>query len=214
MNIERTVSPLFAVNTYWLIENGHVILIDPIAPLVFEDRGEGCCVLDFAILTHEHFDHIYSVNELKTEYDFPFLCGANAKDGLTDPAVNMSRYAEFLKKFIPFEIGEINQCDYSCRADRFLKDEELIEWQGHKLFMKETPGHSKGSICILVDDKYLFSGDTIFREYPTATRMPGGSTRAYKTITEPWLESLPQDIVVYPGHTDSFGLFERYKTSY
>ena len=96
----------------------------------------------------------------------------------------------------------------------FYEKKELIEWQGHKLFMKETPGHSKGSICILVDDKYLFSGDTIFREFPTATRMPGGSTRAYKTITEPWLESLPQDIVVYPGHTDSFVLFERYKTSY
>lgn len=214
MIIERTVSPLFAVNTYWLIEHGHVILIDPIAPLVSDNRGEGCCVPDFAILTHEHFDHICSVNELKNEYGFPILCGTNAKDGLTDPAVNMSRYAEFLKQFIPFEIGEIDQCDYSCQADRFLENEEQIEWQGHKLFMKETPGHSKGSICILVDDKYLFSGDTIFREFPVATRMPGGSTRAYKTITEPWLESLPQDIVVYPGHTDSFGLFERYKTIY
>ena len=66
------------MNTYWLIENGHVILINLIAPLVFEDRGEGCCELDFAVLTQEHFDHIYSENELKNEYDFPILCGANA----------------------------------------------------------------------------------------------------------------------------------------
>ena len=130
-----------------------------------------------------------------------------------DPAINMSRYVEFLKQYIPFEIGQADSSDYTCQANRFLKDGEIIEWQEHKLFIKETPGHSKGSICILLDDKYLFSGDTIFREYPTATRMPGGSTKAYRTITEPWLDSLPQDIVVYPGHTESFRLGERYKTS-
>lgn len=212
MMIERTISPLFAVNTYWLIENEHVILIDPVTPL--ENDKLSHAEFDFAILTHEHYDHICCANELKAVFGFPFFCGEKAKDGLTDPTVNMSRYVEFLKQFIPFGTDGANSCDYSCQADRFLKNGEVIEWQGHKLLIKESPGHSQGSICILLDDQYLFCGDTIFKEYPTATRMPGGSTKAFKTITEPWLDSLPQDILVYPGHAEPFRLFERYKKSH
>lgn len=214
MTIERTISPLFAVNTYWVIENEHIILIDPVTPLENGIFSHTDYYFDFAILTHEHYDHIYSVNELKAEYGFPVFCGERAKNGLMDPTVNMSRYVEFLKQYIPFGTGEADSCDYSCQADRFLKSGEVIEWQGHKLFIKETPGHSKGSICILLDERYLFCGDTLFKEYPTATRMPGGSTKAFKTITEPWLDSLPQDILVYPGHTEPFRLLERYKTSH
>jgi hydroxyacylglutathione hydrolase len=214
MTIERTISPLFAVNTYWVIENEHIILIDPVAPLENGKCSHTVYYFDFAILTHEHYDHISSVNELKTEYGFPVFCGESAKNGLMDPTVNMSRYVEFLKQYIPFGTGEADSCYYSCQADRFLKSGEIVEWQGHELQFIETPGHSKGSICVLLDDRYLFSGDTIFKEYPTATRMPGGSTKAFRTITEPWLDSLPQDIVVYPGHTEPFRLSERYKTSH
>jgi glyoxylase-like metal-dependent hydrolase (beta-lactamase superfamily II) len=214
MTIEKTVSSLFAINTYWLIENKHVILIDPITPLKYGDFSCGSFLIDLAFLTHEHYDHIYCVNELKTEYGFPIACGENAKEGLLNPTLNMSRYMELLKQYIPFGTGEAVSCDYSCKADRLLKDGETIIWQNHKLFIKETPGHSKGSICILLDDQYLFSGDTIFKDYPTATRLPGGSTKAFNTITETWLNSLPQDIMVYPGHTEPFRLIERYKSSH
>jgi len=211
MTIERTISPLFAVNTYWVIENEHIILIDPVAPLKNGKYNHTNITYDFIILTHEHYDHICCVNELKTEYRIPVFSGEKAKDGLTDPAVNMSQYVEFLKQYIPFGTGEADSCDYSCQADRFLKNEEVIEWQGHELFIKETPGHSQGSICILLDDRYLFCGDTIFKEYPTATRMPGGSTKAFRTITEPWLDSLPQGIIVNPGHNEPFVLRDRYR---
>ncbi len=213
MIIERTVSPLYAVNTYYVINNNHIILIDPIEPLQFQNYGHSIS-FDFGILTHEHYDHICCVNKLRKRYDFPFMCSEKAKHGLEDPIVNMSRYADYLKQLVPFGTGETCSCDYSCQADYYLKNEERIDWHGHTFIIKETPGHSLGSISILLDDTYLFSGDTIFKDYPTATRMPGGSTKAFKQVTEAWLDSLPQDIVVYPGHTNPFRLSERYHKSH
>lgn len=201
---------VFGINSYCIVCGEHAIVIDPILTPDLEQLTKGRTI-DFAILTHEHYDHIRSVNEFRM-LGISVLCGEKAGRGLSDPQVNMSRYVEFLKEYIPFGTGEATSCDYVCQTDRLLKNGEVIDWQGHKLLIQETPGHSKGSICILLDNQYLFSGDTIFKDYPTATRMPGGSTKAFKTITEPWLDSLPQDIIVYPGHTESFRLAERYET--
>ena len=213
MIIERMIDPVFGINTYIFIENRHIIFIDPVSVSNYKNAIDNG-VIDFAILTHEHYDHICGVNELKKEFALLFYCGEKAARGLIEPTVNMSRYIDFLKSSIPFGSDAISACDYSCEADLFLKDSEIIDWEGHKLLVKETPGHSAGSISILLDGKYLFSGDTVFKDYQTATRLPGGSTKAFRTITEPWLRSLPQDVIVYPGHADSFLLAERFRNSY
>lgn len=210
----RVCDKRFGVNTYIVESSGHAFMIDPVLNPTLEKILDGSTIIDFALLTHEHYDHICSVHALKAAYGFPIICGKAAKNGLADPAVSMSRYVDFLKRYIPFGTGEADSCDYSCQADRFLQDGERLAWQGHSLLIRDTPGHSKGSICILLDHRYLFSGDTIFKDYATATRLPGGSTKAFQTVTEPWLESLPQDIMVYPGHTEPFRLYERYSTNH
>lgn len=65
--------------------------------------------------------------------------------------------------------------------------EEQWSWEGHSLLLKETPGHSKGSICIILDERYLFSGDSLVTGYPTVTRLPGGSKQEYEAVTLPYL---------------------------
>lgn len=197
------------MNTYLVSEGDHCFLIDPILSGDLMEALEGQHI-DFALLTHEHYDHIRGVNDLKSVGDIPVLCGKSAIRGLQDPAVNMSRFIEFLNMVLPFGDGTAEPCEYRCSADQTVEDGELRDWQGHTLLFKETPGHSAGSISLLLDDRLLFSGDVIFRNYATATRLPGGNTRVFKQITEPWLNRLAQDIIVYPGHTGSFVLAERY----
>ena len=209
LRIAWKADPVYCINTYYLEDGGHAVLIDPLVPVRSEIISRDT-VIDMAILTHEHYDHICSVNEIRQTGEFPVLCGEKAQKGLEDPVINMSRYADTITQFIPFITGDIESVDYSCEADGVLSDNEMIEWQGHALLIKETPGHSAGSISVLVDDRYLFSGDLVFKDYQTATRLPGGSSKAFRTVTEPWLDSLPQDVMVYPGHTEPFLLGERY----
>lgn len=89
---------------------------------------------------------------------------------------------------------------YSCEADEIFNGKKEWNFESHKIVMQETPGHSKGSICILVDEEILFSGDTLVTGHETILRLPGGSKKDFASITLPYLESLDREIMVYPGH--------------
>ena len=62
-----------------------------------------------------------------------------------------------------------------------------------------TPGHTDDSICLLVDDKKLFTGDTLFVGECGRTDFPGGNTKnMYESLNK--LQKLNDNIKVYPGH--------------
>ena len=211
MSIHCAIDERFGVNSYVIEENNHCFLIDPLltddlVKLVSE------LIVDFAVLTHEHYDHISGVNEIKQRFGTKVICGEQAAERLKDPRLNLSRFQDYIVQVIPFGNGQTGSEEYSCMADETVADGQIICWEEHRLLFKETPGHSAGSISVLLDNEALFSGDTIFKDYPTATRLPGGSTKQFRQITEPWLNTLPQNIMVFPGHGDAFLLKERYKT--
>ena len=66
------------------------------------------------------------------------------------------------------------------------------------------PGHSMGSMVILLDGECLFSGDSLIAGYPISLRFPGGSRKAWREIGEKRLNSLPRGLRVYPGHFHDF----------
>ncbi len=211
MEIRCFTSTPFQVNSYLIEENGHLLIVDPILTDKTRKVIEKS-IVDFAVLTHEHYDHILSVNEINDYSLFPVYCGQTAAVALKDPRKNLSCYSEFLLDCIPFvdKSEGMTISEYSCECDNLLYDNETLTWQGHELFIKETPGHSKGSICILLDKKYLFSGDTIFSTCETALRLPGGSQKDYQDITLKWLTSLSIDTKVFPGHLKSFLLNDKH----
>ena len=62
-----------------------------------------------------------------------------------------------------------------------------------------TPGHTDDSICLLVDDKKLITGDTLFVGECGRTDFPGGNTKnMYESLNR--LQKLNDNIEVYPGH--------------
>ena len=64
--------------------------------------------------------------------------------------------------------------------------------------MLETPGHSKGSVCLVVGD-VIFSGDTLFRCSCGRTDFAGGDWREMlRSLGR--LGNLPGSYQVYPGH--------------
>ena len=62
-----------------------------------------------------------------------------------------------------------------------------------------TPGHTADSICLLVNDQRLLTGDTLFVGECGRTDFPGGNTKSmYESLNR--LIKLNDNVEVYPGH--------------
>jgi glyoxylase-like metal-dependent hydrolase (beta-lactamase superfamily II) len=75
---------------------------------------------------------------------------------------------------------------------------DVVEVGGIPIQLLHTPGHTPGSQCFLVDGR-LVSGDTLFLDGCGRTDLPGADPEAmYDSLQK--LASLPDDVVVLPGH--------------
>ena len=157
------------------------------------------------ILTHEHIDHIYGINYYKERYSCEVICSWSCAERIQNSSKNLAKYKEII-------FGE-NQADaikldYFCTADRTFRTEYVWNWKQHVLEFMEMPGHSLGSVCIIMDRQVMFSGDTILKDIETVTRLPGSNKRLFHEVTIPRLKKFAPELMVYPGHGDSGKLCE------
>jgi hydroxyacylglutathione hydrolase len=63
-----------------------------------------------------------------------------------------------------------------------------------------TPGHTTDSICLLVDNQKLLTGDTLFVGECGRTDFPGGNTKSMYDSLFNKLRTLDDGVEIYPGH--------------
>jgi glyoxylase-like metal-dependent hydrolase (beta-lactamase superfamily II) len=81
-----------------------------------------------------------------------------------------------------------------------VSDGEVIEIGSIKLRVLHTPGHSKDSMCLILDGKLIFTGDTLFVGNCGRTDLPGSDpAEMYYSLLDR-LVKLNENLVVYPGH--------------
>ena len=84
--------------------------------------------------------------------------------------------------------------------DMKLNDGDTIQVGAIPVKVIYTPGHTPDSICLLVDEKKLLTGDTLFVGECGRTDMPGGDSRSMYNSLFNKLLKLNDDVEVYPGH--------------
>jgi glyoxylase-like metal-dependent hydrolase (beta-lactamase superfamily II) len=87
-----------------------------------------------------------------------------------------------------------------------LADGQVISFGNQELRVLTTPGHTDGASCFLVG-KHLFSGDTLFPGGPGKSRSPEALGTILDSIRSKLL-TLPDDVLVYPGHGDDTTIVE------
>lgn len=220
MKIEKIIDSLNETNIYIVYDEKekNCIIIDPcnfdiVNGFILKNNLK----IDFIVLTHEHFDHILGVNKLIDKYECVLVASEACNVGIINSKTNLSSFSEILfyfkanynGKFIHDEIKSVNP--YICKpANMTFKKRKTIIWNNYEICMYETPGHSKGSISIVIDNKYMFSGDSLLKDVDVITRFPGGSTKEYNNITFPFYNSLDNNMIVHPGHGHSFMLKEKF----
>lgn len=189
--ISLTVGPL-STNCYLVVdeESRSCMVIDPggdPAAILDAARREGARIGKI-VLTHAHFDHTSAVCEIREKTGAPVLVGKGDLELLEDPG--------WMKPYL-----EPNLCG-GIQADDVLEEANPLAEGGLVFEVLETPGHTRGSIC-LYREGTLFSGDTLFFEGVGRTDLPGGSFRDLRESILNKLFILPDDTVVYPGHGDT-----------
>lgn len=154
------------------------------------------CALQFILLTHGHYDHFTGLAELLRQYpDTPVYIQPNdAADGAGG--------AYSLKA--P-RLDDAHQ--------RWYREGDTLTLGSLTIRVLETPGHSQGSVCLVVGD-VIFSGDTLFLASCGRTDFPGGDYRAMlQSLAR--LGRMEGDYRVYPGHDRSTTLdYERQHNPY
>nr|MDA3832268.1 MBL fold metallo-hydrolase [Spirochaetales bacterium] len=86
-------------------------------------------------------------------------------------------------------------------------DNDVFSVGGVEIKAIHTPGHTLGSVCYLIANTYLLSGDTIFIESAGRPDLGGKcaewSRYLYLTLMIT-IKDLPDDLVVLPGHYTSW----------
>ena len=203
IEIRKYESGLLSSNMYVIVEGIHAIVIDP-----FEDTFSAQELqIDYILLTHEHYDHISGVNTWKEATGAPVFCSKACAKNIQSPQKNLANhFKEFCELQTWMKLDEIpaSNSTYSCSADETFENEIWLQWQGHELELFEIPGHSQGSIGILLDSKDFFSGDSLIKNSEIELRMPGGSRKKWEEIGKNKIEGIPEGTRIWPGHFESF----------
>lgn len=185
----KTFINQFSENTYVIVEKKQAVIIDPGAKFDILDAfiKENDLTVKYIILTHGHFDHIFSVNECLEAFECDCYIHENERDFLFDPNLNLSsttykRISVKRKSFI-----------------KTYKDSDTFELPYNNIEITHTPGHTRGSSCLSYKH-FLFSGDTIFSNAVGRTDLPTGNTQTLTKSIRKIFDKFKNNTVVYPGH--------------
>lgn len=144
--------------------------------------------LKYILCTHGHFDHVMGIPDMQKDgFDFPVYLNKKDEPLATEHLNDMLRM---------FGLGGNYQ---KIKISGYLDENTELYIGNKQIKVIETPGHTQGGVCFLIDDM-LFSGDTLFRREIGRCDLEGGDYDTMINSLKTKLEPLSDDIKVYPGH--------------
>lgn len=201
LSIHQIVSPYFSQNSFLIehIPTRSALVVDPgvgTAKAIKRQLLQSQCNLSYILLTHEHFDHIANLNELRTSNPCAVAATRECSINITDGKRNLSA---FLLMGNPYS---------SLPAEIVLdKEREVLPWPGPALALEATPGHTESSLCIHLPG-VLLTGDTMIWNEKSVVNLPGGSRRKLGVSLDRLFGNCPGDTLVLAGHGRVFRLSE------
>ena len=159
-------------------------------------------IIDYLILTHTHYDHAENSKKIKEKYNAQVIVHKNEALCLTSGenilpngtnAITKLIIRLFAKQFLTKFRYE--PCQYDYLVDSVL---DLSNF-GFNAFIMHTPGHTAGSMSIIIDDNVAIVGDTMFGVFQWSVFPPYANNIIQ--MIESWGKLLKTNCLVFiPAH--------------
>jgi len=195
--IECIVVGALAANCYLLTcpETRETIVVDPgddAAAILTRIAALGLNVVSI-VHTHGHFDHISATEAVLAGLSKAVPVAAHPADEYL-----YSRDARSLGRQFGYPLPGV-----CVSPNASLVDGAALRAGTLVLEVVHTPGHTPGSVSLVCGDTCVLAGDTLFRRGIGRTDLPGGDEdQIYHSILTS-LYTLPEQLLVLPGHGES-----------
>lgn len=181
-----------STNTYLLNLKNTTLIIDPAnnsdketQTLLEHIKTDNIIIFN----THGHFDHIFGNVILKTMFKkSKLIIHEFDSEKLTNPSYNGS---------LKWNLNIV-----SPKADISISKEGSLILEDETINILHTPGHTKGSIC-LVFDGFVFTGDTLFAGTVGIAKEYHGAFEELINTIKTKLFNLKDDYIILPGHGEN-----------
>ncbi len=176
---------------FWDDETKQAFFIDPGGDMqeVLDYITANGLKLTMILLTHGHIDHIAGIHEVVPYVGNNIYIGSNDAYMLRNPAGR-------LQSLLGVHCTGLNDFQE-------VQEGRIIDFPGYTIKVMETPGHTEGSVCYMIEDrnrhKVLISGDTLFAQSVGRTDLDGGDQLKLEASLQR-LDTLPDNLHVMPGH--------------
>ncbi|HEY5751355.1 MAG TPA: MBL fold metallo-hydrolase [Chryseolinea sp.] len=194
LHIQSFVFNPLQENTYVLYDDsGECVIIDPGCYEPYERQeltdfisAEGLTV-KMLLNTHCHIDHVLGNSFVKEKYGVRLYI--HAKD---EPVLRA------VKAYAPnYGFAQYQEAT----PDAFLEEGQDITFGQQSFKVLFVPGHAPGHVAFYNEkEKIVMSGDVLFQNSIGRTDLPGGDFDTLIRSIHQKLFTLPDDVIVFPGH--------------
>lgn len=131
--------------------------------------------VSYLVLTHTHFDHTQNAARLKEKYGLKVMVHETEAGYLASGNDNVPGGTTMISGFLVKKFARIfsktfryNTCEPDIIIDHFYD----LTPAGIKGYVLHTPGHTDGSVSIIIDDEIAVVGDTMFGVFPGSVFPP------------------------------------------
>lgn len=182
--------PVFT-NCYIIVnQEKEAAVIDPAdeADRILETVASLDATVSLILCTHGHFDHIGAAGQVHEK--------TGAQIALHNGDLPLWKQVELQTQMFGLPAPPPLPPPHI-----IFSDDDAITLGNLSINVRHTPGHSPGSVIYhLEEDNLIINGDTVFAMGVGRTDLWGGDAALLKQSLENQIFSLPDDVVLYPGH--------------
>jgi hydroxyacylglutathione hydrolase len=158
--------------------------------------------LDYLILTHAHFDHAANAFSIKEQYHAKILIHKNEAEYLFNGDNIVPNGITVITKFMMNTLGKkifplfkYHPCLPDLVTDNYFDLKEM----GFNACLIHTPGHTSGSLSLVIDNEIAVVGDAMFGVFKNSVHPPYAENE--KIMIKSWGKLLETQCTLFlPAH--------------